>query len=255
MSLLRKYGDFNKYTQTGLCIRYSMAEQNGLYLVTRYATKDYFYVGMTYETAQACAAAKREQYMRKHNQASIVAKTSTVAQEDGTEKTATTYEIEDTKLYESLCSISVNHGEGDSWDVEIQVNEEETRGTKSSSTSPDSLFSTENVWEYDEATDVSQTTFELMSAAGAVGETTISVNITTSDESFSPGGATLSVSFGTTTATYTCSNASHGAATGTWHLTFGGATALEDAATTVKVVYGATTSNAVTFNPATFTTT
>lgn len=242
MSLKTSYGDFNKDTQTGLCIRYSTSKENGFYIVTRYASKTYSYVGMTYEAANKCAAAKRAQYLRKHNVASVVVNTDSDASE-------TKYKISNSEVYESLCSISTSHGDGDSWDVEIQVNEEESRATDSSSTSPEALFSAENAWEYDEGESSSaETTYTITAASGKSDETSITTTIETNDEAFSPSGAILTVAVGTSSDTYTCRSASKSGSV--WTVVWGGTLALTTEETSVKVVYGAATSNTVSFTPA-----
>ena len=242
MSLKTSFGTFNKDTQTGLCICYSTSEENGLFVVTRYASKTYSYVGMTFAAANKCAAAKRAQYLRKHNVASVVVNTDSEASE-------TSYKIRNSEVYESLCSISVVHGDGDSWDVEIQVNEEESRGTDSSSTSPESLFSAENAWDYDEGeSSSSETAYKITAASGTSGETSITTTIETNDESFSPGGAILAVAAGTSSDTYTRKSSSKSGSV--WTVVWGGTLALTAEETSVKVVYGAAASNTMSFTPA-----
>lgn len=247
MSLLTRYGDANKKTTIGLCVRYSCEEDStysGWYVFTRYASKTYSYVGMDYDTAKACAAAKRTQYLRQHNRATIEATTTTSA--DG-ETTVSSISTKDTKVYEALCTISMVHGEGDSWDVEIQVNETETRASQSASTSPDSLFSSENGWEYDEGA-AAESEISITEASATSGGTTITTKITSTRTDFTPWGSVLSVSCGTSSDTYVCKAAS--GSTGTWSATWSGSLELTAESTSIKVTFGAASSNTFTFTPA-----
>ena len=247
MSLLTRYGDANKQTSTGLCVRYSCEEDSeaaGWYIFTRYASKTYSYVGMDYDTAKACAAAKRTQYLRRHNRATIETTTSTSA--DGDASVSTTG-AKDTQVYEALCTISMVHGEGDSWDVEIQVNETETRASQSASTSPESLFSSENGWDYDEGS-AAASEITITEASATSGGTTITTKVTSTRTDFTPWGSVLSVSCGTSSDTYVCKAAS--GSTGTWSATWGGSLELTAESTSIKVTFGAASSNTFTFTPA-----
>ena len=242
MSLRTTYGDANKLTSTGLCVRYACEEQSGLYVFTRYASKTYAYVGMTYDCAKDCAAAKRTQYLRRHNRVSVTAPADTT--------TSTTGTAENTLVYEALCTISTTHGDGDSWDVEIQVNETEQRAAESSDVSPDSLFAAENSWDYDEgAASASTGAITLNSASGKSGGTSIATSITSPRDDFSPGSAILNVSFGDSSAVYTCASATK-TGDNSWSATWSGSTALASDETSVKITFGAATSNTVTFTPA-----
>jgi hypothetical protein len=66
MSLLNSYSDDNKQTQTGLQKQYNyeakffVVKDNlcSVYRVTRHATKQYNYVGMTESAAKACVSDK-----------------------------------------------------------------------------------------------------------------------------------------------------------------------------------------------------
>ena len=63
MGLITTYDDRNKVTDRGLAVKYSSEPvidlSTSYYLLTRYATKTYSYVGMDYHTAKSCASAKR----------------------------------------------------------------------------------------------------------------------------------------------------------------------------------------------------
>lgn len=240
MSLLNRYGDANKQTSTGLCVRYSCEEDStysGWFVYTRYASKTYSYVGMDYDTAKACAAAKRTQYLRRHNRVTI----------EATGGVAVSVCAKDTQVYEALCTISMVHGEGDSWDVEIQVNETESRASQSASTSPESLFSSENGWDYDEGA-AAASEIAITEASATAGGTTITTKVTSTRTDFTPWGSVLSVSCGTSSDTYVCKAAS--GESGTWSATWGGSLALAAEPTSVKVTFGAASSNTFTFTPA-----
>lgn len=242
MSLLTRYGDANKQTSTGLCVRYACEEDStysGWFIYTRYASKTYSYVGMDYDTAKACAAAKRAQYLRRHNRVTI----------DATMAGAAAFSIfaKDTQVYEALCTISMVHGEGDSWNVEIQVNETESRASNSASASPESLFSSENGWDYDEGA-AAASEIAITEASATAGGTTITTKVTSTRTDFTPWGSVLSVSCGTSSDTYVCKAAS--GESGTWSATWGGSLALAAESTSVKVTFGAASSNTFTFTPA-----
>ena len=246
MSLLNRYGDANKQTSTGLCVRYSCEEDStysGWFVYTRYASKTYSYVGMDYDTAKACAAAKRTQYLRRHNRVTIEA--TTVDAGDGSAVASVC--AKDTQVYEALCTISMVHGEGDSWNVEIQVNETESRASNSASTSPESLFSAENGWDYDEGA-AAASEIAIAEASATAGGTTITTKVTSTRTDFTPWGSVLSVSCGTSSDTYVCKTAS--GESGTWSATWGGSLALAAESTSIKVTFGAASSNTFTFTPA-----
>lgn len=166
MSLLTSHSIKNKHTKVGLSVRYRDEIVDGGRLYTRYATKSYSYVGMTYAAAKACAAKKYEQYRRIHRKQEI---------KETTTGTATTYAVDDKYVIDCLCTISMTHGAGDSWDVEISVNETETRASLEAVSDLEALFKTENAWEYDEAQDGSERSFELRSVSAVAGSGAIGV--------------------------------------------------------------------------------
>ena len=134
MGLLTTYDGMNINTTEGLAVRYSCAAQNSGadgYVFTRYATKNYSFVGMDHETAEACAQAKIAQYTRSHRRVN----TST---------------YEEYTIYECLCSIAVRHTSGKMWSVSIAVTETDEAYALDSTVDPASLFATENARDYDE---------------------------------------------------------------------------------------------------------
>lgn len=168
MSLLTTYSLRAMHTKVGLCVRYRDEKVDGGRLYTRYATKAYSFVGMTYKAAKTCAAEKISQYRRIHRKQEIKETTTT---------SGTTYAVDDKFVIDCLCSISVTHGEGDSWDVEISVNETETRASLTAVSDLDSLFSVENKWSYDEYVDggvSTKITLDSVSANGGVGSASAS---------------------------------------------------------------------------------
>ena len=74
MSLINGYSDDNKQTQTGLQKQYNyeakffVVKDNlcSVYRVTRHATKQYSYVGMTEGAAKDCVDDKITQYTKTH---------------------------------------------------------------------------------------------------------------------------------------------------------------------------------------------
>lgn len=242
MSLLSTYGSANKVTSVGLDVRYSCEYDSGYYVYTRYATKTYAFVGMDEQTAKTCAAEMRAKYLRKHNRVDIESLTGEGP--DGSPVSSTT--AADKSVYEALSTISLTHDEGDAWSVEIQVNETDIRATKSDSSSPASLFSTENAWDYDDDGDAASS-IVISAVSGTVGETKIETTLTASIQGFNAWSATLVVSSGTSSDIYTCKSAS--SENGSYTVTWGGTLALTGEDTSVKVNYGAATSNTATFTP------
>lgn len=70
MALLKSWGDANKITDRALSVRYrvdveSVGENVYAYRLTRYAAKNYSFVGMNLDTARRCRDAKIAQYTRE----------------------------------------------------------------------------------------------------------------------------------------------------------------------------------------------
>ena len=247
MSLKNSYGEANKYTQTGLDVRY-VAEQDvdsGYYIYTRYASKTYSYVGQTFESAKVCATNKKAQYLRKHNRATIKAVSST---DESTGETKTTYKVVDSSVYESLCTITMNHADGDAWDVEIQVNEEDVRVATSADVNPETLFATENAWDYDEG-EQAASALAITYASGVQGAATVQTTLTALVSDFKPTAASLRVDVGGSSVYFAAQSSSQSGTT--WTITWTGSTNLPTDGSTVGVMvnYGAQISNLYTFTP------
>ena len=97
---------------------------------------------MTAAAAATCAAAKIAQYTRAYSH--VVTREVTDSQTGETTQT-----VEDATS--TLCSsdIAPVHVEGDSWSVEIQVNETDEHVSLTSPSNVAALFATENARSYD----------------------------------------------------------------------------------------------------------
>lgn len=246
MSLLSGYSTLNKHTKVGLDVRYRHEIVDGGHLYTRYATKAYGYLGMTYAAAKECAAVKSAQYMRTHRRQSIKEETSS-----DSSTTSTTYSVDDKSVTERLCSISTTHGNGDAWDVEISVSETETVATLEEASDVEALFSAENAWEYDEDDEGGTPGVKLSAVSGSKGGSSISAKITaTGISGFSASGAVLTVSqvSASGVAYWSCASAS-ATGDGGYSCTFTGGT-VPLATCTAFATCGTYVSNTVTFTPA-----
>lgn len=247
MSLLSGYSTLNKHTKVGLDVRYRHEIVDGGHLYTRYATKAYGYVGMTYAAAKECAAVKSAQYMRTHRRQSIKAETSS-----DSSTTSTTYSVDDKSVTERLCSISTTHGNGDAWDVEISVSETETVATLEAASDVEALFSTENAWEYDEDDEGGTAGLKLSAVSGSKGGSSIIAKVTaTGISNFSMSGVLMRVRYTEGTITYTklfsCKSATK-TSNGTYSGTFTGNT-VPTVTSRVYATCGAYTSNTVILIP------
>ena len=133
MGLWTTYGDGNKVTSSGLSIRYSVLPGTSGYEVTRYATKSYSFVGMDRTTAKSCASAKRSQYTRQYSRVS----TAGVSAAEVT-------------VVECPCDIAETPQGGGMWQVQISVNETDTKPASDIPADPASLFAAANGRNYDE---------------------------------------------------------------------------------------------------------
>lgn len=190
MSLLTSHSTVNKYTKTGLDIRYRHEVVDGGNLYTRYVTKAYEYVGMTYAAAMTCKAEKAAQYMRTHRRQEIEEVQTSAS--DGT--VSTEYKVKEKSITERLCSISASHGEGDSWNVSISVSETETVASLDAVSDVEALFDAENAWNYDEDDEGGTTGLTLASVAGFAGASYVSAFVVANGISgFSASGLSLVV--------------------------------------------------------------
>lgn len=253
MSLLTSHSLKNKHTKVGLSVRYRDEVVDGGRLYTRYATKAYSYVGMTYAAAKACAAEKYKQYRRIHRKQEIEARTttSTVTGDDGNTSTvASTYHaVNDKFVIDCLCTISVTHGAGDSWDVEISVNETDTRASLEAVSDLDALFATENAWEYDETVDGLEEALSLKSISAVAGSGTISVTFTLVNyDGLKQAPQLIVASVGVASRSYWTCEDCQPSAESEYRGTFTGGTVPNTACTAV-LVYGTKVSKTVTFTP------
>lgn len=142
------WGNANKQTSEGLAIRYtceplSLSDSSSYYKVTRYATKNYSFVGMDRATAMQCAEAKAAQYTRGHTHVA-----SKSVSGDGVSTTIyTTY-----TSYDCLCSVAVEHGSGGMWNVTISVSETDEALTDSVPASMAACFSITQNYDEDDST-------------------------------------------------------------------------------------------------------
>lgn len=137
----------NKVTTQALCVKYisdysetitqSTDETTGeitqevkpYWICTRYATKQYVYVGMDFVTAKECAKQKRAMYTREYYQA------------DGDEVHT---------IIACYTEVVPQYVSGKMWEVVITVNETDSRISYTLPTDMESLFSLENQRTYDE---------------------------------------------------------------------------------------------------------
>lgn len=141
MALLDSYGDFNKVTRSGLNKVYAyeakyIKDFGGMaYRYTRRCTKDYSYVGMDYDTAQACKAVKMEQYKR------TIRGWFWEPEQDPP--------FVPRNMVKYGAEVTVVNTSGDMWECRIQVNENEDVWSTESVSDIASLFN-ETGRDYDE---------------------------------------------------------------------------------------------------------
>lgn len=124
------FSDTNKVTSSGLVVRYAVKTNGSYKECTRTATKRYSYVGMTEAAAKACAAAKIAQYTRRFARIA----------------SATTCDY----VTECKTDISLTHGEGCLWSVELSVNETDVKPSTASDPDLAAIFSDANTRNYDD---------------------------------------------------------------------------------------------------------
>lgn len=233
MALISAHSSTNKVTHTGLSVRYRSETDTdrGLLVVTRYATKVYSFVGMTYSAARDCADAKAAQYLRKHASGYTV-----TTDADGISAVTPVY------VTDTLCSIAMTHGEGDSWDVNISVSEQDVRATTDTSTAPAKLFATENAWDYDETDEGGRDKITITSASASSGSNSVSVTYTTRNPITTPSLMKLAVTSGGYSKFLSLVSASGSSATFA-----GDSFTVSSGACTVTIVYGNVTSNIYSF--------
>lgn len=144
MSLINGYSDDNKQTQTGLQKQYNYEAKFfvvkdtlcSVYRVTRHATKQYSYVGMTESAARNCAAAKTAQYTKTHKGWKL-----TYSDQGGLNVAAENY---------TACGAQAQavHDQGGMWHTQINVNEQDEVWTTTLPAQLSSLF--DETGDYDE---------------------------------------------------------------------------------------------------------
>ena len=115
-NLRQTYSLANLVTASGLDIRYSLEKIGGYWQAVRNARKSYSYVGMSLAAARSCLAAKRAQYYR-----------DTVSLEEVVNEQTGAVTVNEFKNWRCGASISLRHGDGDLWSVEITVDETDYR--------------------------------------------------------------------------------------------------------------------------------
>lgn len=157
MSLLTNWGPHNMVTEEALCVRYSQAFNNeqSYWEVTRLATKQYRFIGMTEATAKACVSAKLAQYTRNYTQ--IIERE--IPASPGSDTMITVHVP--IAVPECMADIvAVREGDGNAWSVQIAVSEVDMRpyqfrnvGTNEfwqPCADPASLFPEANARDYDD---------------------------------------------------------------------------------------------------------
>ena len=142
MALLTDYSADNMITERGLAIRYgaqrvkinkeienpgggTATESVWMWKISRYATKTYSFVGMTYDAAVACADDKEKQYRRLYSRG------------------------EDT-IVESGASVEVvRDGDSSAYSVAVQVSETDVLLREKYDGNPQMLFAAQNGRNYD----------------------------------------------------------------------------------------------------------
>lgn len=124
------HSDTNKVTRNGLLVRYSVVPNGSYKECTRTATMSYSYVGMTEAAAKACADEKIAKYTRRFARIA----------------SATTCDF----VTECKTDISLTHGEGCLWNVELSVNETDVKPSTASDPDLAAIFSDANTRNYDD---------------------------------------------------------------------------------------------------------
>lgn len=162
MSLLSTYDNRNMVTHQDLLVTYRMTFEAGYWVATRYAKKSYSFIGMTRTAANLCAGAKISQYTRSFMRLGA----SELVPYDDPTTSADSYILVPSTVYAVECptEIAPIHGEGASWSVQINVNEEDVVAVASVQPPADlaSLFAEANGRNYDE--DAGSASITLISA-------------------------------------------------------------------------------------------
>ena len=176
MALLTAYNDTNKVTNNALNVKYSIemgtmtqkvypskgsssGSSGGIqyvdtpyYRVTRYAQKQYEYVGMDYATAVSCQNAKIQQYTRSYSRIVEILSSDPTWEppQDDPEATAPQYTVLSSQpIIACTSDIVATHQEGCMWSVRITVNETDEKSSMELPYNAASLFTAENQRNYD----------------------------------------------------------------------------------------------------------
>lgn len=166
MGLLTSYGQFNEVTDTNLRVQYAVEQdkyawsgwrqipgrevstwmtiETPYYRVTRYANKQYGFVGMDEATALCCQQDKINQYTRPSWK---VIEAQVPVHGVWGEGISTVLSLDTT--YECRSDIACQHIAGGMWNVDIAVNEQDERYSLNFPQNPASLFTEENNRNYD----------------------------------------------------------------------------------------------------------
>ena len=242
MGYLTTWGNANKQTSEGLAIRYTCepleltsspdgSSTQSTYKVTRYATKNYSFVGMDRATAMQCAEAKVAQYTRGHTKV-----TSMTISGDGTSTVVfVTYTV-----YECLCSVAAAHGNGGLWNVALSVNETDEALTESLPDDFASCFSISQNYDEGDTGDEDLLTLESVGASITSGTTAIaSFKYSQKIANFSDGALCLQYKNSASATAWTTGARNVGSKTNLWYVygASSGATFL------FRLIYGGITSN------------
>lgn len=129
MALFNSFGVANYKEEAPLVVTYEVEPNGSGYAVTRNASKAYSFIGMNYATMIECRDAMLAKYHR------------TVARLNGS---STSF------LQACTSSISPKNTGGSSWNVEVSVNEVDTRYSATEPTNPEDIFADENARDYDD---------------------------------------------------------------------------------------------------------
>lgn len=175
MALLTAYNDTNKVTDNALNVKYSIEMgtmtqkivpaggkgssggetqyvETPYYRVTRYAQKQYEYVGMDYNTAVSCQNAKIQQYTRSYSRIVEVLSSDPTWEppEDDPEATPPQYTVlQNQPIIACTSDIVATHKGGSMWNVSITVNEADEKPSMTLPSNAASLFTAENQRNYD----------------------------------------------------------------------------------------------------------
>lgn len=122
------------------------------YRVTRYAQKQYEYVGMDYATAVSCQNAKIQQYTRSYSRIVEVLSSDPTWEppvDDPDAEPPKVTVLENQPIIACTSDIVATHQDGCMWNVSIHVNETDEKPSMTLPANAASLFVEENRRNYD----------------------------------------------------------------------------------------------------------